>query len=48
MPKIHEYQAKRLLRECGIAIPEGDVAVVPEEARRIAKSLGKPNSLIIL
>jgi len=42
MPKIHEYQAKRLLRECGIAIPKGDVAVVPEEARRIAKSLGKP------
>ena len=42
MPKIHEYQAKRLLRECGIAIPEGDVAVVPEEARRIAESLGKP------
>lgn len=42
MPKIHEYQAKRLLRECGIAIPKGGVAVVPEEARRIAKSLGKP------
>ena len=42
MSKIHEYQAKRLLRECGIAIPKGDVAVVPEEARRIAKSLGKP------
>jgi len=42
MPKIHEYQAKRLLRECGIAVPKGDVAVVPEEARRIAKSLGKP------
>jgi succinyl-CoA synthetase beta subunit len=42
MSKIHEYQAKRLLRECGIAIPKGDVAVVPEEARRIAESLGKP------
>ena len=30
--KIHEFQAKQLFREAGIAVPEGIVAKTPEEA----------------
>jgi len=42
MPKLLEYQGKRLLRELGIPVPRGDVASTPEEARRIAAEIGKP------
>jgi len=42
MPKLLEHQGKRLLREEGITVPEGDTASTPEEARRIAERLGKP------
>ena len=38
--KIHEYQAKKLLRDYGIPVPRGEVAETPEEARRIATELG--------
>jgi succinyl-CoA synthetase beta subunit len=38
--KIHEYQAKKLLRDYGIPVPRGEVAETPEEARRIAAELG--------
>jgi succinyl-CoA synthetase beta subunit len=41
MPKLHEYQGKRLLKDCGILIPEGDVASTPKEAGKIAKRLLK-------
>ena len=41
MPKLYEYQGKRLLRDSGIPIPEGDVASTPKEARRIAEKLLK-------
>lgn len=41
MPKLHEYQGKILLRECGILIPQGKVAVTPEEASSIAERLKK-------
>jgi succinyl-CoA synthetase beta subunit len=37
--KIHEYQAKKLLRDYGIPVPQGEVAATPEEARRIAAGL---------
>ena len=37
--KIHEYQAKTLLRDYGIPVPRGEVAATPEEARRIAAEL---------
>jgi succinyl-CoA synthetase beta subunit len=37
--KVHEYQAKSLLARYGVAIPKGDVASTPEEAREIAKRL---------
>jgi succinyl-CoA synthetase beta subunit len=39
--KLHEYQSKRIFAQHGVPIPQGDVATVPEEARRIAVRLGK-------
>ncbi len=38
--KIHEHQAKVLLREFGVPVPEGDVAETPARAREIAQRLG--------
>ena len=38
--KIHEYQAKKLLSEYGIPIPEGKVAKTPTEAGEIAAQIG--------
>src|SRR5262245_17544305 len=38
--KIHEYQAKAILREFGVPVPSGDVAATPSEARVIAERLG--------
>ena len=37
--KIHEYQAKQLLRNYGAAVPEGGVAFTPDEAADIAARL---------
>ena len=39
--KIHEYQAKELMGAYGIPIPGGTVAETAEEAREIAKTLGR-------
>jgi len=38
--KIHEYQAKAILREFGVPVPGGDVADTPEQAKVIAAKLG--------
>jgi succinyl-CoA synthetase beta subunit len=38
--KIHEYQAKAILRRYGVPVPNGDVAETPAEARQIAERLG--------
>jgi succinyl-CoA synthetase beta subunit len=38
--KIHEYQAKALLREFGVPVPAGDVATTPAEAKAVAARLG--------
>src|SRR5437868_4745785 len=38
--KIHEYQAKLLLGEFGVPVPDGDVADTPAKAREIAQRLG--------
>ena len=38
--KIHEYQAKEILRGFGVATPRGRVTDSPEEAGRIAKEYG--------
>ena len=38
--KIHEYQAKALLREFGVAVPRGEWAETPAAARAVAERLG--------
>jgi len=40
--RLYEYQSKKLLSEAGIRVPDGGIAVSPEEAREIAQRLGKP------
>src|SRR5687768_10166702 len=37
--KIHEHQAKEILRGYGVPTPNGDVADTPEKARSIARKL---------
>ncbi len=39
---VHEYQAKALLREFGVPVPEGRLATTPEEAEKAARALGTP------
>ena len=38
--KIHEYQAKALLRASAIPVPAGDVAETPAQARAVAEKIG--------
>jgi succinyl-CoA synthetase beta subunit len=38
--KIHEYQAKEILRRYGVATPRGQVTDDPEEAARICEEMG--------
>jgi succinyl-CoA synthetase beta subunit len=40
--KLQEYQSKRIFAQYGVPVPEGGVATTPQEAREIAKRLGKP------
>jgi succinyl-CoA synthetase beta subunit len=38
--KIHEYQAKEILKEFGVPVPKGGVATSSQEAQKIAQDLG--------
>jgi len=38
--KIHEFQAKHILRQFGVRIPRGEVAETPNRAREIAEKIG--------
>lgn len=38
--KIHEYQGKAILREHAVPVPQGEMVTTPQEARRVAESLG--------
>ncbi len=38
--KIHEYQAKEILRSYGVPTPRGEVAYTPDEAQEVADKLG--------
>jgi succinyl-CoA synthetase beta subunit len=38
--KIHEYQAKQILRQYNVPVPRGKVAFSAEEARAVAEELG--------
>ena len=40
--KLHEYQAKALLAEHGVAVPRSGVAATPDQAQEVAKGLGGP------
>ena len=40
--KIHEYQAKEILRQFGVPVPKGEVAETPAEARHIAQAPRRP------
>lgn len=42
MTRLYEYQGKRLVKEAGILVPDGDVVATPAEARKIAERLSKP------
>ncbi len=39
---IHEYQAKSLLADYGVAVPDGGVAYTPGEAEDVAREMGGP------
>ena len=38
--KIHEYQAKKVLKEYGVAVLEGQAVTRPDEAEEAAKAVG--------
>ena len=40
--KIHEYQAKALLRDHGVPVPKGDVVETPRQANRAAAAIKGP------
>ena len=40
--KLFEFEAKRILKEYGIPVPDGDIATNAEEAETIARKIGKP------
>ena len=43
---IHEYQAKELLDKFGVTNTPGGVASTPEEAEKVARSLGTNNLVV--
>ena len=46
---VHEYQAKQLLAQYGVAVPPGEVCDTPEAARKIAEQLlAKGENLIVV
>ena len=40
--KVHEYQAKEILRRFGVPVPRGRVAETPQEAARVAAEIAGP------
>ena len=42
MARLYEYQGKELLKKAGIHVARGGPASSPEEARKVAESLGVP------
>src|SRR4051794_30599783 len=44
--KIHEYQAKDLLRQAGVAVPQGLVARSPDEAADAYDRLGCASAVV--
>ena len=47
--KIHEYQAKEILRKYGVPVPGGEMATTLEEADMAAKALfGAGNAVVVV
>jgi succinyl-CoA synthetase beta subunit len=47
--KIHEYQAKEILRKYGVPVPDGEMATTLEEADKAAKALfDKGNAAVVV
>ena len=47
--KIHEYQAKEILRKYGVPVPGGEMAITLEEADTASKSLfGAGNKVVVV
>ena len=47
--KIHEYQAKEILRKYGVPVPGGEMVQTLEEADRAAKDLfDKGNAVVVV
>jgi succinyl-CoA synthetase beta subunit len=44
--KIHEFQAKELLRKAGVTVLRGSVAKTPEEAAQAFRQLGSPVAVV--
>jgi succinyl-CoA synthetase beta subunit len=44
--KIHEYQGKQLLRDAGVAVPQGIMATTAAEASAAFKQLGGPLAVV--
>ncbi len=44
--KIHEYQAKEILKGYGVPVPKGSVAETPEEAHWIAEAIGEKTIVV--
>ena len=44
--KIHEYQAKALLKSFGVPVPNGSVATTADEAQALAAKLGTPKVVV--
>ena len=40
---IHEYQAKQVLKQFGVPVPQGHVAFSADEAVAAAEKLGSPD-----
>jgi succinyl-CoA synthetase beta subunit len=46
--KIHEYQAKEILRKYGVSVPDGDVALTIEEAETTAHQLFSDGNAVVV
>jgi succinyl-CoA synthetase beta subunit len=46
--KIHEYQAKEILRKYGVAVPSGEMATTLEEADTAAKQLFSAGNAVVV
>jgi succinyl-CoA synthetase beta subunit len=46
--KIHEYQAKEILRKYGVPVPNGEMATTIEEADVAAKALFSAGNAVVV